>query len=286
MIIVTTAFVLSGGASLGSIQVGMLQAMSRAGLRPDLLVGSSVGALNAAWVAGDPSPESVDHLAGLWTRIDRNDIFPFQPLRGFLGFVGRQPSLITNSGLRRILSEHLVFERLEEALVPVHAVVVDALSGRDVRLSRGDAVDAITASAAIPGVFPPVVIEGRPYMDGGVVNNTPISHAYDLGADTIWVLPAGYACAMEETPQSSLGMALHGLSLLVQQRLAVDVARFGPVVDLRVVPPLCPVTASPADFRQSAELIERARTSTEKWLADPTPPDIDQEGLVRPHAHG
>lgn len=229
--------------------------------------------------------ESIDRLAELWRSIGRSDIFPFEPVRGFLGFVGRQQSMISDRGLRRILTEHLDFERLEDARLGLHAIVVDALSGRDVRLSSGPSVDAVAASAAIPGIFPPVMIDGRPYIDGGVVNNTPISHAYELGAETIWVLPAGYACSLPDAPRGSLAMALHGLSILVQHRLATDVAYHEPLVDLRVVPPLCPVTVSPADFRQSASLIERARQSTEAWLADPAPSCVNQAATTLTHHH-
>lgn len=281
----TTAFVLSGGASLGSIQVGMLQALIGAGIEPDIVVGSSVGALNGAWIAGDPSAGSVDGLADLWRSITRDDIFPFQPVRGFLGFVGRQQSLISDRGLRRLLGQHLAFDRLEDARLDLHVIAVDVLTGRDVRLSRGSAIDAVVASAAIPGIFPPVEIDGRPYIDGGVVNNTPISHAHDLGADTVWVLPAGYACSLPSPPKGSLGMALHGLSVLVQHRLAADVAHYEPLLDLRVVPPLCPVAVSPADFRQSASLIDRARVSTSEWLADPRPSCINQAAMVLHHSH-
>jgi NTE family protein len=281
----TVAFVLSGGASLGSIQVGMLQALSRAGIRPDLVVGASVGALNGAWVAGDPSARNVDRLADTWEHIDRNDIFPLRPLHGLLGFLGREQSLVPNAGLRRLLGEHLTFERLEQAPVRFNAVAVDVLTGRDVCLSSGNAVDAITASAAIPGIFPPVVIDGRPYMDGGVVNNTPISVAHGLGADTIWVLPTGYACALSEPPKGSLGMALHGLSVLVQHGLAADVVRFEALCDLRVVPPLCPVNVSPADFRHSREFIDRARVETERWLADPERRSVGQAATLTPHTH-
>lgn len=281
----TTAFVLSGGVSLGAIQVGMLQALSRHSIRPDLLVGTSVGALNAAWVAGDPTPECTDRLAEVWRGLRRADVFRFQPLRGLLGFTGRRSSLLDDAGVRRLLRRHLRYDSLEEAPTPLHVVAVHVLSGRDVRLSSGDAIDAITASAAIPGIFAPVSIGGDFYMDGGVVNNTPLSHAVELGADIVWVLPTGYPCFLSEPPESALGMALHGLAVLVQHRLAADVARYEHVVDLRVVPPLCPVTVSPADFSQTAELIDRARSATEAWLAfGPTP--THQASLLEPHTHG
>lgn len=281
----TTAFVLSGGASLGAVQVGMLQAVVESGVGPDLLVGTSVGALNAAWVAADPTPEGMEALADVWRSLRREDVFPVHPWRSLLGFAGRRSSLIDDHGVRSLLQEHLAFDRLEDAPRPLHVTVVDVRSGRDRVLSSGDAVDAITASAAIPGVFPPVLIDGRHYMDGGLVNNTPISHAVELGATTVWVFPAGYACSLVEPPASTLGMALHGLTVLVQHRLAADVARYEHQVDLRVVPPLCPVAITPADFGHADDLISRARAATERWLADPAPSCLHPSALLEPHDH-
>ncbi|MFN2376039.1 MAG: patatin-like phospholipase family protein [Candidatus Binatia bacterium] len=282
----TTAFVLSGGGSLGAVQVGMLQALSRAGIRPDLLVGCSVGALNASWVAGDPAADSIDGLARLWRSLSRGDVFPIQPVHGLLGFLGYRSSMLSDSGLRRLLKRYVAFRNLEDSPIPLHVVACDVLAGREVLLSRGPAVEAILASAAIPGVFPPVTVQGRACMDGGILDNTPISHAHDLGADTIWVLPAGYACALPRPPTSSLGMALHGLSLALQQRLAIDIARFEPIVDLRVVPPLCPVPTSPADFSQAGALIDGARDSTEHWLRSLCPHPTGQALKASIHSHG
>ena len=109
-------------------------------------------------------------------------------------------------------------------------------------------------------------INGRDLIDGGVVNNTPLSHAVALGADRVWVLPTGYACALRQSPQGALAMALHAVTLTINQRLAVDVARFEDAVDLRVIPPLCPIGSSPVDFSQSASLIERSHRATQEWL--------------------
>jgi NTE family protein len=280
----TTAFVLSGGASLGAVQVGMLQALSEAGIVPDLIVGTSVGAVNGGWIASRPDPQGVAALGRLWRSLSREAVFPTRPMLGLLGFLGRRPNLVPDRGLRGLLSEHVDFERLEHAPIPLHVVATDVLSGIDVALSTGPAVDAIMASAAIPAVFPPVVIGGRPLVDGGVVNNTPVSHAVALGADVVWVLPTGYSCALPEAPRGALAMALHALNLTVNQRLAVDIAHYEPVVDLRVVPPLCPIRTSPADFSHAADLIERAHGTTRSWLA--TPRDTaGQADLVQPHRH-
>jgi NTE family protein len=280
----TTAFVLSGGASLGAVQVGMLRALADEGITPDLIVGTSVGALNGGWIASRPDAAGTGALADLWLSLSRKEIFPTHPIAGLLGFLGRRQHLIPNSGLRRLLSDQLGFARLEDAPIPFHVVATDVISGTDVLLSSGDAVDAIAASAAIPGIFPPVKINGRDLMDGGVVNNTPVSHAVALGADRVWVLPTGYSCDLPASPQSALTMALHALTLTVNHRLAVDVARFEQAVDLHVIRPLCPIATSGADFSHAATLIERSQAATREWLAA-CPPSTGQAGLLEPHRH-
>lgn len=280
----TTAFVLSGGAALGATQVGMLLALDEAGIRPDFIVGTSVGAVNGAWIAGRTDPDGLTDLAQLWRGLTRENVFPARPLLGLMGFLGRRRNLVPDTGLRRLLADNLRFGRLEDAAIPLHVIATEVLTGGDVRLSTGKAVDAVLASAAIPAVFPPVHIDGTDYVDGGVLNNTPISHAVALGADVVWVLSTGYSCALTEPPSGALGMALHALSLTVNQRLAVDVEHYEPAVDLRVVPPLCPIRTSPSDFSHAAELIERAHASTAEWLTA-RPPATGQSYLFAPHRH-
>lgn len=262
----TTAFVLSGGANLGAIQVGMLRALDEADIRPDMLIGASVGAVNAAWLAGAPSGEGVAGLETIWRSLRRNDVFPVRFGLGLAGFVGKRASLFDASGLHRLLRQYLTFDRLEDAPIPLHVVVTDVLDGRDVAMSRGPAIDLIAASSAIPGVFPPVAVDGRMFMDGGVVNNAPISHAIKLGADVVYVLPTGYACSLEQAPSSALGMTLHALSLMVNQRLSSDIDHYLDHVDLRVVPPPCPINVGPSDFGRAAELIERGYETAGAWL--------------------
>jgi NTE family protein len=279
-------FVLSGGANLGAAQVGMLLALDEAGIRPDRIVGTSAGAVNGAWLA---SEFPLEDLAEVWRGIRRSDIFPAAPVRAFFGFAGLRDHLVPNGSLRRLLERHVTFDRLEDAAVPFHVVTTDVLTGRDVRLDRGPSVDAVMASAAIPGVFPPIRVDGRLLMDGGVINNTPISHAVELGADTVWVLATGHACVLPKPPSSALAMALHGVNLAIHDRLALDVDRYSGDVDLRVVPPLCPVSLMPTDFSQSADLIERAHRHTKAWLTTPhvhDSPSSEAVALLSPgHAH-
>lgn len=262
----------------------MLLALADEGITPDLIIGTSVGAVNGGWIASRCDPDGIRALGDLWVSLTRQDIFPTHLVAGALGMLGRRSHLVPNSGLRRVLTENLQFSRLEDAPIPLHVVATDVVSGTDVLLSSGNAVDAITASAAIPGVFPPVRINGRDLMDGGVVNNTPVSHAVALGADRVWVLPTGYSCDLPGSPKTALTMALHAVTVAVNHRLAVDVAHFEQAVDLRVIRPLCPIAISGADFSHAGVLIERSHAATRAWLAE-NPPTLGQAALLEPHRH-
>lgn len=274
----TVAMVLSGGASLGSAQVGMMQAVIESGVKPDFVIGTSVGAVNGAWLAGG---EPLDGLADVWRNLRRNDVFPVSPVSTALGFLGRADHIISNHGLARLIERNLTFERLEDAAIPLHVIATDVLTGMDVKLSAGPALEAILASAAIPAVFPPITFDDRLLMDGGVVNDTPISHAVDLGADTVWVLATGYQCALRQGPRSPLTIGLHAFNLAIHQRLALDINRYAASVDLRVVPPLCPIEVGPAEFSRGAELIEEAYRHTARWLeATAVGRDAVAEGAV------
>jgi NTE family protein len=261
-----TAFVLAGGGSLGAIQVGMLQALLAAGEQPDFLVGSSVGALNACYLAAYPNMAGVEQLAKIWSGLRRSDIFPLS-LATALAVMRRRDYVVDPEPLRRLVSGALPFSRLEEAPLPVHLVATD-MQGVAALLSRGPAVDAIMASAAVPGVFPAVEIDGAALMDGAVAANTPLGAAATLGARRIVILPTGYACDLLAPPAGAVARALHAITLLIAWQLIRDIERLSPEVELRLVPALCPLDVSPYDFTRAAALIERARRSTEKWIAE------------------
>src|SRR3954462_656933 len=127
---VTTAFVLSGGGSLGAVQVGMLQALAQRGIAPDLLVGTSAGALNAVFVAAHgTSPAALDRLASVWREVRRDDVFPVRAPQVLLALAGARDSLCVSDGLERLLKRHVPVSRLEDAQIPVHLVATDLLSG-------------------------------------------------------------------------------------------------------------------------------------------------------------
>lgn len=277
------AFVFSGGASLAAIQVGMLEALYEAGIRPDLCVGTSAGALNAAWVANNPRRPAAE-LQEIWTSLRREDVFPVSPMQLGLSLLSRRQHLVTPAALRKLLEATLSRRSIEAAPLPLTIVATDVVTGEEVLLKRGELVPALLASCAIPGVFPPVAIGRRWLVDGGVADNAPISAAIDSHADTVYVLPGGYACGLERPPQSALEMAVHALTLVLQQRLITDAERLAAHVDLRILPPLCPVAVSPVDFGQAARLIERSREGARAWLRAGAPGGT-VEVLRFHHAH-
>jgi NTE family protein len=261
-----TAFVFDGGGSLGAVEVGMLKALISHGIQADFVVGSSVGALNAAYFAGEPTGDGVQRLEQIWLGVRRRDVFPIGPLRGFLGFFGWRDHLLDPTPLRRLIERNIQYRRLEEARIPCHVVATDLMGGGDVRFSSGPAVEIILASAAIPALFPPVRIGDRYLIDGGIVNNSPISSAVELGATRVIVLPTGFSCSIEKSPRGVLGMALHASNLLIARQLVLDAQRFAEKVELIVIPPLCPLAVSSYDFSRTRELIDRAAKMTERWL--------------------
>ncbi|HET6549889.1 MAG TPA: patatin-like phospholipase family protein [Solirubrobacter sp.] len=277
------AFVLAGGASLGAVEVGMLRALYEREIVPQFLVATSAGALNAAFIASRPQTvQTADALGEIWRGLRRGQVFPVNLVTGLLGFLGVRDHLVPDGALRRLITRHIEHDRLEDMPLELHAIAVDVVTGDELRLSRGSAVEAVMASAAVPAVLPTVAWDGRELMDGGVANNTPISHAVELGASEIYVLPTGNACALEQPPSGALAMALHALSLLTQRRLIDDIESQKDRAKLVVLPPPCPLSIQPIDFGQAELLIGRAYADACEFL--------DAGGAERPpirmHMHG
>ena len=255
-------------------------------MTPDLLVGTSAGALNAVFVAAHGmSPASLDRLAATWTALRRDDVFPLRAPRMVLALAGARNALCAGTGLERLVRRHVAVQGLEDTPIPVHLVATDLLSGEEVLLSEGDPVSAVLASSAIPAVLPAVERDGRTLVDGGLADNTAISQAAALGADRIYVLPTGYACALPAPPSRPLAVAVQALSLLVQRRLITDVALYADRVDLVVLPPLCPLRIAATDFRHAAELIRRSHASAAGWLDSGAASCPRPERILGMHGH-
>jgi len=183
------AFVFSGGSSLGALQVGMLRAVLEAGLEPDFLVGTSAGALNAAFLGKGLG--GVRELAGIWSELRTNDVFPGLGWLSSLRALAGSGVLASPSGLERIIERHLPATHAE-LKIPTAVIASELATGSAIAFREGDLRRHVLASAAIPGVFPPVTVDGRTFIDGGVSSHVPLLPARDLGAQTMVVLDTGF----------------------------------------------------------------------------------------------
>jgi NTE family protein len=279
-----TAFVFAGGGSFGAIQVGMMHSLAARGISADMVVGSSVGALNGAYYAGDPTLKGVLQLETIWRGLQRRDVFPVT-WRTLLGFLWRRDFLIPHDGIEKLVHDHMPYRNLQDAKLPVHIVATDMLSGDSVVLSEGSAAQAIVASTAIPGAFAPVRYKDFYLVDGAISSNTPIKIAVAKGARRLIILPTGHACATHTPPAGAVANALQALTLLIARQLVSELEDLAPDIEYYVVPPLCPLVGSPYDFSRTADHIERAIASTDAWLAQG---GLQQGGIpaeLRPHSH-
>jgi NTE family protein len=261
-----TAFVFAGGGSFGAIQVGMLRSLAAHGVTADMVVGCSVGALNGAFYAGDPTLDGVERLAAIWRALQRHDVFPIT-WRTVLSFLWRRDFLIPHDGVRKLIDDHIPYRNLEQAKLPLHIVATDIITGDSVVLSNGSTAEAIVASTAIPGAFSPIRYKNQYLADGAISSNTPIQVAVNKGAKRLIILPTGHACANQDPPVGAVANALHALTLLIARQLVSELEALGPDIEYFVVPPLCPLVGSPYDFSRTADHIDRAILSTDAWLA-------------------
>lgn len=262
------AFVLSGGGNLGAIQAGQLEALAEAGIRPDVLVGTSIGAANAAFLAADPGPRRAAALSELWRRTRSADVFPIRPLRA-AGMLLRGSPLFPRAPFRRLLERALPYRRIEDAAVPLRIVATRFDDGAEVVFDSGPVVDAILASTALPAVFGPHTIAGRRYLDGGLSNQVPVGPAVGSGAGSIYVLAAGFPCPPPSGRSFARAELIHSLELLLSQRIRLDaehLPRHHPGLRIVRVPTVC-THLGLLDLSRTSALIERAREQTRRFLA-------------------
>jgi NTE family protein len=262
------AFVLSGGGSLGAIQAGMLEALLERDIVPDTLVGTSIGAANAAFLAAEPTLPRAQALSDLWRSLRPRQIFPLGPIRT-LNALRRDGSLFPTAPLRRLIEQHSPYSQIERARIPLRVVATDFVDGTEVVFDSGPVADAVLASTALPGVFPPHRVSGRLYLDGGLVDHVPLAPAIAMGADTIYVLSCGFPCPPHANHHSARSVLAHSMGILLSQRVRVDVQQVPenhPGLKIVSLPPVCSHTGL-RDLGRAASLIEQARRQTRLFLA-------------------
>jgi NTE family protein len=248
----------------------MLRALYEREVAPDMLVGASVGALNAAFIASRPQEvATADELARVWRGMQRQDIFPIDVRMLVGGLWGRRDHLVGAQGLHRIVRQYLGFEDLAQSPIPLHVVTFDLVRAREVRLSAGPALDAILAATAIPGILPPVRIGDQLLVDAAVVNNVPISHAVELGAERIYVLPTqGPSRVPGRLPRNAVDAAIQAVGMRTNDRLRADLARYARDAELIVLPAPNEERVLPTDFRHASWLAADALAAARAALAE------------------
>jgi NTE family protein len=282
-----TAFVLAGGGSRGAVQIGMLEELTRRGIRPDRVFGASVGAINGAAYAGNPTLDGVAHMANVWLGVRGTDIFPRGTFDGPWAFLQKRAAVHANTGVRRIIEEGLDYERLEDAIIPVEVVTTSLTDGRERWIGHGPATEAILASSAIPSIFPPVTIDGDVLVDGGVVNNVPISRALAAGCDRIYVLLCGPLHYHPRPPRRPAEAALTAFFVAIHARFVRELTALPAGVEVIVFSGGGDPSGQYRDFSGTAALIEEGRaevrdtldryigTSQDLGLPSPPPPSAE-----------
>jgi NTE family protein len=261
-----TAFVLGGGGNLGAIQVGMMRAVLERGIVPDALVGCSVGAINGAALAGDPTINGVRRLEEVWASLQDDVICPAGRLSSIRLLATRSSSLQSNEGLRRLLETWLPYRTFEDAQLPLHVVACSLETGHDRWFSSGPVIEPILASAALPGVFPPVEIDGELLIDGGVVDNVPLARAVGLGARRIYVFHVGNFERKRPIPRRPIDVLVQSFSIARNHRFLRDTARPPEGVELVVIPSIDPGPIRYDDFRQSRRLVSQGYAAAAAYL--------------------
>lgn len=262
-----TAFVLSGGGNLGAIQVGMLKALTEREIVPDVVLGCSVGALNGAGYALAPDMDGVARLEQHWRDNTSHELMPSSRIPSAVQLLRKGASLHSNEGLRRGVERLLGAGRsFDELDLPFQCVAADVEDALERWFDEGDLVQAILASAALPAVYPPVTIDGRRYVDGGVIDNVPISRAVELGCRTIYVLQLGPHGRPDVEIRRPLDGALLAYWIARNTRFARDLAGLPPKVEAIVLPPGRRPDLRYDDFGQTDTLVEQGYRSSSAFL--------------------
>jgi NTE family protein len=248
----------------------MVTALLEAGIKPDVIVGTSIGSVNAAYLAADPSLEQAEQLRGLWCGVRARDVFPLNPLASARTLV-RQGALFPSRSWRRFLTDRIPYERIEEAAVPLRITATDFEEGRSVVLDSGSVVDAVLASTALPGVFPPHRIGDSFYLDGAISDQLPLKVAIDAGAHTIYVMAVS-APSPPPDRRSPGGILRHSLTILLFPRIRLDALNLpGQHPKLRIIQvPSVATQVSLWDMSRHGELIDSAYEATTEFLASGT----------------
>jgi NTE family protein len=269
------AFVLSGGANYGAQQVGALEVLVKHGLLPDMVMGVSAGALNAAWVALHPTAEGVQELARLWREDAAVSIPPVGPLTALFRLVGGKDSLLSNDSLLQFIRRWPFAESVfgEFTQPRLYTVAANYYTG-DLRIFGDDPsdrlLDGLMTSTAMPPFYPPWEVDGVPYLDGGVISHLPLQAAIERGATEIFALRNGHGLVVNAAPvpRTVLSVGAQAISLLVQRQvqLEIEAVQRDRLARLHLIDLYTDDDPGLWNFTRAAELMAAGQRITEEYL--------------------
>lgn len=267
------AFVLGGGGHLGANEVGMLEALLERGITPDLIVGTSVGALNGVAIAAEPAMDTVHKLRKVWTTLGKERVFA-SPFGGAGNLARKGTHLHSNKNLKQLIERLLPVERFEDLQVPFQCVAASVERAAEHWFSTGPITPAILASAAVPGLLPPIVIDGEHFLDGGLVNSIPVERAVQLGATELYILQVGRIEQPLKPPRNLIQVAMVAFEIGRRHRFARDMAAMPDGITSHLLPtgdedPLTGLDQLKyRDFTHVAKRMDTARDATLRYLDD------------------
>jgi NTE family protein len=230
------AFVLGGGGLRGAAEVGMVKALAETDIRPDVVVGTSIGSINGALVASGDLEEMSKQLVGMWEELTEAGVLSEGPVTRMANFVRHRTHLHSNHAMRKLLLDWLPYRTFEELPVPFQCSAACVETSSEWWFESGVLIDAILSSCAVPGLLPPVEVGGLHYIDGGVVNSIPISRALELGATTIYVLHVGNIDAPLRVPRTGWDVAFVAFEISRRHRFHRDLQNLPEGVEIHVLP--------------------------------------------------
>lgn len=259
-------YVLGGGGSLGAVQVGMLQALSERSITPDLVTGTSVGSINGAVLASDPAG-AANRLSHAWARATREKVFPGGLLAQAMLLQRAKTHLFPNTGLAEMIADFLgPTTDFADLKLPFAAVTMDVATARPHVITQGPLLPALLASAAIPGIYPPVNHQGLRLYDGGVVANVPMRQAVGMGARSLIVLDCFFPGQLPASTDNIADILLFTALVTMHSQTLAEAALIGEQLPVVYLPGPAPKLVSPLDFTHTAELIEDAYATSRRFL--------------------
>ncbi|RME51978.1 MAG: patatin [Deltaproteobacteria bacterium] len=210
---------LGGGAARGTAHIGVLKAFEENGLRPDLLAGTSIGAFIGALYAFGKPLDAIKEMARKMRWLDVTN------------FTVSRYGLLSNGEMRKVLEREIGSVTFEESPIPLAFVAADISTGERVVIDRGDVAEGVMASSCLPGIFVPVERQGRLLVDGGIVENVPISPLRKMGADLVIAVDLNGSHSYDR-PENLIDVILNMLDIAIDTTTRIQLREADVLISL------------------------------------------------------